>query len=76
MGNESIRSSRKSTKSNKEETNSQLYPTHKSVEEMLNRGTPGPLSPDGSINLIENKAKEDPHQQALLVSHFNALSND
>ena len=81
MGNESIRSSRKSTKS-KEEA-SQLYPTHKSVEEMLNRGTPrtrgGSITPDDASlgkmsNMLDKNGKDDPHQQALLVSAVCRLS--
>ena len=78
MGNESIRSSRKSPTKSKEEP-SQLYPTHKSVEEMLNRGTPsrtrggGSVTPDDASlgkmsNMLDKSVKDDPHQQALLVS--------
>jgi len=67
MGNESVKSSRRKTPKKENE----LYPTHKSVEEMLNRGSDqlsGIGSPDGSLKLmnLDKKTSEDPHQQALL----------
>ena len=76
MGNESVKGSRRKTPKKEND----LYPTHKSVEEMLNRGSDqlsGIGSPDGSLKLmnLDKKTSDDPHQQALLVSTHQDLLN-